>query len=387
MPSSIRLLHSLIFTTVLLVLSLSAAAHEIKPAVVDLNYYGGNTELESNELIVDIVLNLESLIADIGPEHENTDLSDNADYYQRLRTMDSNSLLMEFEAFKAQFISDIAITSKNGKTITLGLSSIAIPPVGDIKISRDSKVTLKSVLPVNTTALKWQSKKLFGEVIVRGNSDLIETGYAALLSPGQESDLIEFTAESKISKWRILRNYIVVGFEHILPKGVDHILFVIGVFLLIPAWRLLAIQVTVFTVAHSITLALAINGYLSVSAAIVEPLIALSIVVICIENYFTCNLSKWRIITIFAFGLIHGLGFASVLSAVGLDTNNFWVALLGFNIGVELGQLLVIAICMLGIGIWFRKHPHYRNLFSKPASIIVGIVGLFWFLQRVASLL
>ena len=387
MPFSIRLLHSLITTTALLALSFAVAAHEIKPAVVDLNYYGGSTASESNELLVDIIVNLESLIADIGPEHENTDSSDNSDVYQRLRTMDSDSLLAEFETYKTQFISDITIRSRKGKTITLALKSISIPLAGNIKIPRDSKITLESVLPAGTTALKWQSKPSFGEVIVRGNSDLIETGYAALLSPGQESDLIEFTAESKISKWRILRNYIVVGFEHILPKGVDHILFVIGVFLLIPAWRLLAIQVTVFTVAHSITLALAINGYLSVSAAIVEPLIALSIVVICIENYFTSNLSKWRIITIFAFGLIHGLGFAGVLSAVGLDTNNFWVALLGFNIGVELGQLLVIAICMLGIGIWFRKHPHYRNLFSKPASIIVGIVGLFWFLQRVASLL
>ena len=144
---------------------------------------------------------------------------------------------------------------------------------------------------------------------------------------------------------------------------------------------------TVFTVAHSITLALAINGYLSVSASIVEPLIAVSIVVICIENYFTNNLTKWRIITIFVFGLIHGLGFASVLHAVGLDVNNFWIALLGFNIGVELGQLFVITVCMLGIGIWFRKQPRYRSLFSIPASIVVGLIGLLWFLQRIAPLL
>ena len=175
----------------------------------------------------------------------------------------------------------------------------------------------------------------------------------------------------------------MVGFEHILPKGLDHILFVIGLFLLSPKWRPLAVQITVFTIAHSATLALATLGYLSISAAVVEPLIALSIVFVCAENYFTSHLSKWRLATVFVFGLLHGLGFASVLGAVGLDTQNFFIALLGFSIGVEIGQLLIVTLCMLGIGIWFGKHQNYRRLFSMPASFLVGSIGLFWFTQRV----
>jgi type IV secretory pathway VirB2 component (pilin) len=386
MPFFLRLKFLLAIISLLLVFTNLARAHEIKPAIVDLNYSSNSNTLGDNGLLIDIVVNLESLMAEIGPDHEDTDESENSHIYKNLRAMDDDSLRSEFDSFQSRFISGISITNSRENTFALNLKSITIPVVGDINIPRDTRITLQSTLPTNTVALQWQWDKRFGEVIVRANSDSIDLNYAALLSPGQKTVLIQFTEKSEPSNWRIVGNYIVVGFEHILPKGLDHILFVIGVFLLSPVWRRLAIQVTVFTIAHSITLAMAINGFLSVSPAIVEPLIALSIVVICAENYFTATLSKWRLATIFVFGLVHGLGFASVLTAVGLDTQNFLIALLGFNIGVELGQLLIIAICMIGIGMWFGKHDYYRNSFSKPASVIVGLVGLFWFFQRITSL-
>ncbi|MFT6876351.1 MAG: hydrogenase/urease accessory protein HupE [Granulosicoccus sp.] len=376
----------LIITTVLLVFSNLARAHEIKPAIVDLNYSSDSDQPGNSELLIDIVLNVESLMADIGPDHEDTDASENAHIYKKLRAMEDGTLLSEFDSFQSRFIAGISIINSRENSLALTVKSITIPVVGDINIPRDTRITLQSTLPENTVALQWKWNKAFGEVIVRANSDSIDLDYAALLSPGQKTDLIQFTQNTEQSNWRIIGNYIVVGFDHILPKGLDHILFVIGVFLLTPVWRSLAIQVTIFTLAHSFTLALATNGVLSVSPAIVEPLIALSIVVVCVENYFTDKLSKWRLMTVFVFGLIHGLGFASVLSAVGLETQNFLVALLGFNIGVELGQLLIIAMCMLGIGMWFGKHNYYRKMFSKPASVIVGTFGAIWFFQRIASL-
>ena len=332
-----------------------------------------------------MLVNLESLMADIGPDHEDTDTSKNSQYYKALRALDSETLRSEFESFEENLLSQIQITDSLKNRIPLTVKTIDIPVIGDLNIPRDTTLTLHAPLHSATVALSWQWSSALGEAIVRANSDALPLDYAALLSPGQRSDLIQFTEPLELSAWKILRNYIVVGFEHILPKGLDHILFVIGVFLLTPAWRPIAIQVTLFTLAHSITLALSINGILGVPATIVEPLIALSILVVCIENYFTDRLTKWRIATVFIFGLLHGLGFASVLGAVGLNSQHFVVALLGFNLGVEIGQLLIIAICMLGMGLWFGKHANYRKLLSIPASVLVGSVGLFWFVQRVAQ--
>lgn len=383
---------SLLLLSAALLLSTTsiAEAHEIKPSIVDLNFKLGtnttNSPVDGNQLSVEIIVNLESLMADIGPDHKDTDTSENSDVYKTLRSLDENSLRGEFDSFQETLLSQINITDSLENKILLTLKNITIPEIGDINIPRDTRLTLHTSLAEDTVALSWQWSSAFGEVIVRANSDSTPLDYAALLSSGQRSDLIKFTEDLKLSTWQVLRNYIVVGFVHILPKGLDHILFVVGVFLLTPAWRPIAVQVTLFTFAHSITLALSVNGVLSVSAAIVEPLIALSIVAICAENYFTDRLTKWRIATVFIFGLLHGLGFASVLGAVGLDSQNFVIALLGFNLGVEFGQLLIIAACMLGVGVWFGKHKNYRHRLSIPASVIVGSVGLFWFVQRVTEL-
>ncbi len=172
-----------------------------------------------------------------------------------------------------------------------------------------------------------------------------------------------------------------LGFTHIVPKGLDHILFVLGLFLLNPGWRPLLWQVTAFTVAHSITLALAIQGIVSVPSEIVEPVIALSITIIALENVLSRELKPWRPVVVFTFGLIHGLGFAGVLEEVGLPDGDKWLALLAFNLGVELGQIAVIFLA-LGAVWFFRRSPWYRQRITIPASLLIGAVGLFWFLQR-----
>ncbi len=181
----------------------------------------------------------------------------------------------------------------------------------------------------------------------------------------------------------IVRQYLGLGFTHILPKGTDHILFVLGIFLLSIRLKPILAQVTAFTVAHTITLALTIYGVVSLSPRIVEPLIALSIVYVAVENVLTPTLSPWRVAVVFAFGLLHGMGFAGVLSQLGLPRSQFLPALLSFNAGVELGQLTVIAAAFLLIGLPFRNKPWYRRRIVIPGSIAIGAVGLYWFLQRV----
>lgn len=360
-----------------------AQAHEIRPAIVNLNFLSDINAETSNELQMHVLLNLESIIAEIGPEHDDTEQSENSERYERLRSMQPDELAKAFELFQEQLITGIVVRDSRAIQYPVSVRSIDIAPVGDVDIARDTKLTLIATLPRQVIAASWQWHEKFGEAIVRTNNEDPALDYAALLSPGQQSELIAFTQATQQSSFTVIKNYIVVGFEHILPKGLDHILFVIGLFLLTTRWRALLIQVTVFTIAHSITLALGATGWLQISASIVEPLIALSIVFICVENLITANLSRFRIAIVFLFGLLHGLGFASVLGEVGLDTSNFIIALLGFNIGVELGQLLIVGLCFLFVGYWFGKKPWYRKLISIPASLIIGAIGAYWFLQRV----
>ena len=168
-----------------------------------------------------------------------------------------------------------------------------------------------------------------------------------------------------------------------MPKGLDHILFIIGLFLLSPRLKPLLWQVTTFTLAHSLTLALSMLGVLKLPSSIVEPLIARSIVYVAVENMMTDRLQRWRPAVIFAFGLLHGLGFAGVLSEIGLSTADFAAGLIAFNVGVELGQLAVVAACFLTVGL-FRGAPFYRAAITVPASLVIAVVGAYWFIERVS---
>jgi hypothetical protein len=189
-----------------------------------------------------------------------------------------------------------------------------------------------------------------------------------------------------------------VGFDHILPKGLDHILFVLGLFFLSTRWGPLLWQISAFTLAHTFTLALGALGWVNISGSIVEPLIAASIVYVAVENLFQRGLTKWRPLIIFGFGLLHGLGFASVLSEFGLPDDQFIPALIGFNVGVEVGQLTVIAMAALVLLGCVRlakgsdlneveapvaSYPVMFRAVSLPASLIIAIVGAYWCVERV----
>jgi hypothetical protein len=176
--------------------------------------------------------------------------------------------------------------------------------------------------------------------------------------------------------------YVTLGFTHILPKGLDHVLFVLGVFLLSRRIRSILMQVSAFTIAHSITLGLSMYGIVSVSPSIVEPLIALSIAYIAIENLLLPIFRPWRVALVFAFGLLHGLGFAGALKEVGLPRSEFLTALLGFNAGVELGQLAVIGGAFLAVGYWYGDRVWYRRRIVLPASACIACLGVFWTVQR-----
>ena len=201
---------------------------------------------------------------------------------------------------------------------------------------------------------------------------------------GQDSDPIDLTRGLvPPSRLAVARQYLVLGFEHILPKGLDHILFVLGIFLLSTKWRSVLLQVTTFTIAHSITLGLTIYGIVSLPSAIVEPMIALSITYVAVENLFTTTLKPWRVALVFAFGLLHGMGFAGVLRQLGLPRSEFLTALVTFNLGVEAGQLAVIAIALAAVGWWrHARTVDYRRWVVVPASVVIALVGAYWTITR-----
>jgi hypothetical protein len=183
--------------------------------------------------------------------------------------------------------------------------------------------------------------------------------------------------------WHVdFRTYLRLGFKHIVPDGLDHILFVLALFFLGQTWRKLVAQTTVFTLAHATTLFLSRYGVFNLPGQYVEPLIAFSIACIALENIWRPQLGPARLALVFAFGLVHGLGFAGSIAEVELPRDQFVMALLGFNLGVDAGQLFIIAVALLLVG-WWRDKPWFRTRVTIPCCAAIAAVGLFWTIQRI----
>jgi len=186
----------------------------------------------------------------------------------------------------------------------------------------------------------------------------------------------------RLSRAAIGLRYLALGFTHIVPYGLDHMLFVLGIFLLSRRLKQVLAQVSAFTIAHSITLALSIYGIVSVSPRVVEPLIAVSIAYVAIENIFISELKPWRVGLVFAFGLLHGMGFAGALKELGLPRSEFVTALVTFNVGVESGQLAVIGAAFLLVGWYCGTRQWYRRLVVVPASALIALTAVYWTFER-----
>jgi len=180
-----------------------------------------------------------------------------------------------------------------------------------------------------------------------------------------------------------ITTYFQLGFTHVVPLGFDHLLFILTLFFLSSNLKTMLIQCSIFTLAHSFSLALAASGLMVPNASIVEPLIALSILFTAIENIVHGKINPWRLVLIFGFGLIHGLGFAKALNEIGMPKNQFFTSLLSFNIGVEVGQITVIAAAYFLISKWFSKKSWYKERVVYPISTIIACVALYWVIERI----
>ncbi|MGI8584655.1 MAG: HupE/UreJ family protein [Chitinophagaceae bacterium] len=190
-------------------------------------------------------------------------------------------------------------------------------------------------------------------------------------------------ALEKAPTGNVIWYYLKLGYRHIVPEGFDHILFVVSLCLLSNKIKVIIWQATAFTVAHSISLAMSMKNIIVAPSEVVEPIIALSIVFVAMENLLLKELKPWRILIVFMFGLIHGLGFASSLNEIGLPRNKFATSILSFNLGVELGQISIILLMFVFIVSRFGNETWYRKRVVYPLSIVIALIAAFWTVQRV----
>ncbi len=231
--------------------------------------------------------------------------------------------------------------------------------------------------PAYLTVIDERGGDVSHEVLTRG----AESDRFPVAAPADESLASQQPRAAPPGRLAVALRYFRLGLRHIVPEGPDHILFVLGLFLLSPRPRNLLFQVTAFTVAHTLTLALSSYGVVRLSPDLVEPLIALSIAYVAIENVLTGELTPVRPLVVFLFGLIHGMGFAGALGELGLPHDDFLLALVSFNGGVEAGQLTVVSAAFLTIG-WLRHRAWYRHALTVPLSLAIAAVGLYWAIQR-----
>jgi len=349
------------------------AAHEARPSEAMLTMEDGTARL-------DLRLNAEALLAGIDLDGvADTDETPGSDAYDRLRLLPPEEIAARLRAAWPGIGPGMALRSDIGAPVLLGLRSIEASEVGDATLMRPTRVLLEGALPDGTGAVTFHWGAGQGVVVLRQVG--VEGGYSGILAGVAVSPPMAVSGGARQGWFEVFASYIPVGFDHILPKGLDHILFVLGLFFLSPRMKPLLFQITAFTAAHTVTLALGALGIVTIPAEIVEPLIAASIVFVAVENLVSYHLSPWRPVVVFGFGLLHGLGFASVLGDFGLPEGQFVPALLGFNVGVELGQLTVVALAFLAVG-WFSEKPWYRSRIAMPASVVIGAVGAWWVVER-----
>jgi hypothetical protein len=263
----------------------------------------------------------------------------------------------------------------DGTSVLLRLERVLVDDNGQAGLH------LTAAVPSGADAMTWRSS-------------LITGSYPIAMRSADGQEVIEWLRGPQASKPLALDaapvpsgflNGLLIGFTHIVPAGLDHVLFVIGVFLLSRTTRAVLLHVTAFTVAHSITLGLSVHGVFSAPASIVEPMIALSVAYVGVENLLTSRLHPWRVAIVFAFGLLHGLGFAEALAGLHLSTSSFLTTLVSFNLGVEAGQLVVIGMAALVFAMVTRVRASASLPTTRFASAAIGVMGTIWTIQRIGG--
>jgi len=277
------------------------------------------------------------------------------------------------------------------------------PPVDDLEVRFpapcrcDGKATLvtREVVPGVPALLDCGSRGLSGSITfetgaaslgrIAVNVEWLKGPPTLLLSSGTPASVTLRSASGTNGAVEVLGQYLALGVEHIW-FGIDHLLFLLGLLLLVRGPKRTLLTVSAFTLAHSLTLAAAALELVTIPTAPVEICIALSVLLLAVETTRSSDTltRRWPWLVAFGFGLLHGLGFASALAEIGLPANSVTLALLGFNLGVELGQVAVIGAVVLG-QLVVGSRARVRALLAHAASWVLGVCSVYWLLERVSA--
>ncbi len=365
----------------------SLSAHEVRPALMEFQI----SETQPNQLELQLGMTAEIFLSGLDAAViQDTNDSDRAVEYDQLRARSPEWLREEMNKKWPELASHIQIEN-GGRRLPLKLQSIQVETGLSLSQIRQTDLSFSASEfdPGQPVYLSWSSQ--LGPLIVRQATKTGQNNdrplFATFLQSGQKAGPIFVAAPEPQPLLEIIGHYIYAGILHIVPYGLDHILFVLGLFLFSMSGRILLVQISLFTLAHTLTLALASLNIVRVSADWVEPLIALSIAYVAFEILWADGrMRATRAVLIFCFGLLHGLGFASVLADFGLPDSAFIPALISFNIGVECGQLLIVGPVFILL-VLLRPDPvPYRKMIQIPASVIIGLTGVYWTMERLGLL-
>ena len=342
-----------------------ASAHEIGTSRVNVQFNANGT------YTIELVTDAASLLAKLEASDGHTSAS----------APDAIALTKRLEALDEVFRQRVE-TAFDGVRVQPS-TAYSVVPARDVTSVSLATIRLTGRVPASARVFTWQYGWTFASyaLVIRGPaSNAVTTEW---LEGNATSKAFTLTQPAAEAGWAdTARRYFALGFTHIVPEGLDHVLFVLGLFLLTGRARSILWQVSAFTIAHSITLGLSMYGIISAPAAIVEPMIALSIAYVAIENLFLSELKSWRLALVFAFGLLHGMGFAGALRELGLPRSEFLTALVTFNLGVEAGQLAVIGATVLLVGWRWSPRVWYRRRIVLPASAVIACVAVYWTVAR-----
>ena len=341
------------------------SAHEIGTSRVAVQFDN------DRRFTIDVVTDAKALLAKLEASHGGTSAipSDDTTLSRRLETLD--------DIFRGRVL--VAFDECPVPTTV----AFAVTPAADGWATPIATIRLTGQVPEGSRRFTWRYGWTFASYALAIRTPASPDATTEWLEGDTSSTPFPIARHSvRAGRTETAWRYLALGFTHIVPEGLDHILFVLGLFLLTGRARSILWQVSTFTVAHSITLGLSMYGLIAAPPSLVEPMIALSIAYVAIENLFLVELKAWRLLLVFAFGLLHGLGFAGALRELGLPRSEFLTALLAFNVGVEGGQLAVIAAATVLIGWRWSPRIWYRRRIVVPASALIAVTALYWTIER-----
>lgn len=366
----------------------AVTAHELRPAVMDISA----SQSDDNHILVELHFIAEAFLADIDLSAiSDTDESANASGYDTIRALPSGDISALIRKKWPDLLSLLRIFSET-QELTLFLEDVKVESQDNLALVRETTLYLSAQVDKTSQTIRVDWDKRLGSIVIRALADEQSADYTEFLVAGGTSKPIALFNRAPSPFLDVVSNYLYSGIIHIIPFGLDHMLFVLALLAMSISVRPLLLQISLFTVAHTVTLALASLKIISFSVPLVETLIAVSIAYVGLDNLLNPNqrpqnnsgqkVGRLRAVIIFGFGLLHGLGFATVLQDFGLPEASFAVGLISFNIGVEVGQIVTILPIWVVLGL-FKLNPHqFRRWFQVPVSLIILAISLFWIYER-----